>query len=177
MKRVSFILVLLTFVHTYIATARVDDLIVTRDSEDKSRYRCELGFATFTTPKDWNPNSSDRPTYAILTHKDEAYPKVTKMISIDAGKPTKPTSKAMAEEFAKKWNGKILDKTISLDGEDAYRVQCKPNAEKPQPVDCVVIVKDGRLLLIIAGATKKGEVETAVDDLIATWKWKAKEKK
>jgi hypothetical protein len=99
------------------------------------------------------------------------------MISIDGGKPTKPTSKEMAQEFAKKWKGKILDKMVSLDGEEAYRVQCEPNAEKPQPIDCVVIVKDGRLLLIIAGATKKGEVETAVDDLIATWKWKATEKK
>jgi hypothetical protein len=78
--------------------------VVTRDSEDKTRYRCDLGFATFTTPKDWNPNRSNRQTY-------------------------------------------------------------------------VIIVKDNRLLLIIAGATKKVEVEKAVDDLLATWKWKSTEEK
>ncbi|MFN7874756.1 MAG: hypothetical protein ACK5PB_05525 [Pirellula sp.] len=177
MKFVYLILFLLTGVHAHVSSARADDLVVTRDSDDKSRYRCDLGFATFTTPEDWNPNRSNRQTYVILTHKDENPPQNTKMISIDGGKPTKPTSKEMAQEFAKKWKGRILDKTVSLDGEEAYRVQCEPNAEKPQPIDCVVIVKDNRLLLIIAGATKKGEVEKAVDDLIATWKWKATETK
>lgn len=177
MKRICLILFLLTSVHAYVSPVQANDLVITRDSEDKSRYRCDLGFATFTTPKDWNPNRSNRQTYVILTHKDENPPKNTKMISIDGGKPTKPTSKEMAQEFAKKWKGSILGKTVSLDGEEAYRVQCEPNAEKSQPVDCVVIVKDNRLLLIIAGATKKGEVEKAVDDLIATWKWKPTEKK
>jgi len=177
MKRVCLILILLTSVYAYVSSALADDLVVTRDLEDKSRYCCDLGFATFTTPKDWNPSRSNRQTYVILTHKDENPPKNTKMISIDGGKPIKPTSKEMAQEFANKWKGSILDKTVSLDGEEAYRVQCEPNAKKPQPIDCVVIVKDNRLLLIIAGATKKGEVEKAVDELIATWKWKTKEAK
>jgi hypothetical protein len=139
---------------------------------DPTRFVCDIGFATFTTPKSWNPNRSGKQTYAILTPADESYPKISKMISIDAGKSVEPTAKAFAEGFAKKSKGKVLEKSIDIDGETAYRVQCPPNPNKVQPIDCIAVIKDGRGVLLIAGAKKTGETDDAMNELVKTWKWK-----
>jgi len=34
-----------------------------------------------------------------------------------------------------------------------------------------VVVKDGRVLMLIAGATKSGETDEALNELVASWKW------
>jgi hypothetical protein len=147
-------------------------IVVERSPSDPSRFLCDIGFAKFTTPKAWNPNRSGKPTYAILTHESEKYPQITKMISVDAGKPVGPNSKAMAEALARKWNGRVLNETVLIDGEVAYRVKCKPNPNRVQPVDCIVIVREGRGLMLMAGALKTGETDAALNDLVASWKWK-----
>ena len=149
-----------------------DVIAVKRLPTDPSRFVCDIGFASFTTPKAWNPNRSDKPTYAILTHVRETYPRITKMISIDARKPVAPTSKGLAEALAKKWKGHVLKDTVELDGNLAYRVKCVANPDRVQPVDCVAIVRDGRALMLMAGALKVGETDAAMNALVTSWKWK-----
>jgi hypothetical protein len=148
------------------------EVIVTKSTVDPKRFDCDLGFATFTTPKGWNPNRSGGKTYVILTSEGETYPKITKMISIDGGKPAVPTAKGMADAFAKQWKGKVADEALKVDGQEAYRVLCEPNPKQPQPTDCVIMLKDERTLMFIAGATRTGETDEAMKELIASWKWK-----
>lgn len=172
MNRPCFAICIVLFTTAFARSQDGDGIDVKRAPNDPTRYVCDIGFATFMTPKGWNPNRSDKPTYAILTHEGEAYPRITKMISIDAGKPVVPTSKGMADALAKKWNGKVLDKTIELGGESAYRVNCEPNPNRIQPIDCIVVVKDGRVLMLMGGARKAGETAVALTELAASWEWK-----
>ncbi|TWT50054.1 hypothetical protein CA85_52760 [Allorhodopirellula solitaria] len=78
----------------------------------------------------------------------------------------------MAEALAKKWNGKLIDNPIKLDGEPAYRVKGKPNPSRVQPIDCIVVVTDGRVVMLMAGAQHVGTVDEALTQLAASWKWK-----
>ncbi len=78
----------------------------------------------------------------------------------------------MAQALAKQWNGKVLDESTKVDGEIAYRVNCEPNPKQLKPIDCIVVVKDGKVLMLMAGASKTGETEDALNELVASWKWK-----
>ncbi|MFN6139668.1 MAG: hypothetical protein ACK480_14355 [Planctomycetota bacterium] len=149
-------------------------LDVKPDPSDPSRFLCDIGFATFTTPKSWKPNRSGKSTYAILTPEADAYPKISKMISIDVGKPVDPSPEAIAQGFAKTWKGAVQKETIQVDGEKGYRIVCPPDPNKVQPIDCVVVLKDGRAVLLIAGAKKSGETDDAMNELVKSWKWKSK---
>ena len=152
--------------------SQIERLVIERAPNDPSRYICDVGFATFTTPKNWVPNSSDKNTYAILTHSKESYPNVTAMISIDIGKPVEPTAKRIAEAFAKKWSGQVLKSPIEIDGEKGCRVKIPPNNNEIRPVDCAVVVKDKRAFMLIGGAKTDNDTSEAIDDVIKTWKWK-----
>lgn len=147
-------------------------LDVKPDPTDGSRFQCDIGFATFTTPKSWKPNRSGKSTYAILTQENESLPNISKMISIDVGKPIVPTAKAIAGAFAKTWKGSVQEQTIQVDGQPGYRIQCPPSPNKVQPVDCIVVVHEGRAVLLIGGAKKTGDTEEALNELVKSWKWK-----
>ncbi len=149
-------------------------LEIKQDPSDVSRFLCDIGFATFTTPKSWKPNRSGKSTYAILTPDADAYPKISKMISIDVGKPVDPSPEAIAQGFAKTWKGAVQKETIQVDGEKGYRIVCPPDPNKVQPVQCIVVLKDGRAVLLIAGAKKSGETDEAMNELVKSWKWKSK---
>lgn len=147
-------------------------LTIRKDPNDPSRQSCDIIHATFTTPKAWVANKSDKNSYAILTRANETYPKVTQMITIDIGRPVAPTGKATAEAFAKTWNGKVSDVKVKVNGEEGIRVVIRPDGKTLRPVDCVVIVKDKRVFLLIGGAKKDGDTGKVLDELIKSWKWK-----
>jgi hypothetical protein len=149
-----------------------DRLVVRSDPDDPSRFICDVKFATFATPKGWRPNRSEKATYAILTRADEAYPDITEMISIDIGKPVLPTAELTAEAFAKKWKGKVLKEPVKIDGEKGIRVTVTANKKDVRPIDCVVVIKDKRAFMLIGGAKEKNGLEKAIDELVASWKWK-----
>jgi hypothetical protein len=149
-----------------------DRLTVKGDPDDPSRYICDVKFATFKTPKGWRPNRSEKQTYAILTRSNETYPNVTQMISIDIGKPVAPTAALMADEFAKKWNGSVIKGSLKVDGEEGFRVKVTPNKKEVRPVDCVVVLKNKRVFMLIGGSKENKGLEKAIDDLVASWKWK-----
>lgn len=147
-------------------------LTVEQVPDDAGRYTCDIKFATFKTPVGWQAHRSDKNTYAILTVANEAPAQRTRMISIDIGKPVEPTARKLAEAFAKDWNGHVEDEVLELDGELAYRVVAEPDKSKIEPIDCVVAIRDGRAFLLIAGAKQKEYVSQAIDELVASWKWK-----
>ena len=145
---------------------------MTKNPSDSSTYVCDVKFATFKTPKGWQPNGSDKNSYAILSRTNESYPNLSQMITVDIGKPAEPTAKASADAFAKEWRGKVEEETISLDGETALRVNIPPESNRLQPIDCILTIRNGRLFMLIAGAKEAGEVSSALDELVKSWKWK-----
>ena len=147
-------------------------LRVTKAPADASRLVCDVKFATFTTPIGWTANRSDKNSYAVLSLSDEKYPNLTRMISVDIGKPVEATTEANAISFAKQWGGKVQDASLALDGEPALRVVISPDGKSLRPIDCVLTVRNGRLFMIIAGAMRNDEISSALDELINSWKWK-----
>ena len=132
---------------------QVDRLVVNVDPLDRSRFFCDVTYATFRTPKGWSPNRSGGNTYAILSRVGESYP-FTQMISIDIGKPVAPTTEATANAFAKKWNGQVAPISSKIDGETAFRVNIPPDHKTVRPIDCIIAIRDGRLFMLIGGARK-----------------------
>lgn len=149
-----------------------DRLVVAKDPSDASRFLCDIKFATFRTPKGWTPNRSDKETYVILSRSNETYPNLSQMISIDVGKPVIPTARASADGFAANWRGRVEDASLSVDGEVAFRVTIPPDKKMVRPIDAVVTMRDGRLFMIMGGARETGDVNAAIDDIVASWKWK-----
>jgi hypothetical protein len=149
-----------------------DRHVIKRDPDDATRYICDVKFATFKTPQNWRPNRSDKQTYAILTRADESSPDVTEMISIDIGKPVVRTAKLMAEALAKKWNGSVVQKPLKVDGEEAFRVKMAPDSKNVRPIDCVVVLKDGQVFMLIGGGKSDKGLAEAIDEVVASWKWK-----
>ncbi len=149
-----------------------DRLVVTKDPSDASGTLCDVKFATFTIPKGWTANRSDKNTYAILSRSNENHPNLSQMISIDIGKPVDPTARASADGFAAKWGGRVEDASLSVDGEMAFRVTCPPDNKTVRPIDCVVMMRDGRLFMLIGGARETGNLNAAIDEIVASWKWK-----
>ncbi len=168
-----YLLIVLAILVQRGCSRRQDDrLVVTRDPSDASRSVCDVQFATFRTPKDWTPNRSDGTTYAILTRSNETYPNLSQMISIDIGMPVDPTARASADGFAADWRGRVEDASLTLDGEMAFRVTIPPDNKTVRPIDAVVTMKDGRLFMVIGGARETGDVNAAIDEIVASWKWK-----
>ncbi|MDZ7619970.1 MAG: hypothetical protein U1E05_23465, partial [Patescibacteria group bacterium] len=64
------------------------------------------------------------------------------------------------------------DASLSVDGEMAFRVTCPPDNETVRPIDCVVMMKEGRMFMLIGGARETGELNAAIDEIAASWKWK-----
>ena len=62
----------------------------------------------------------------------------------------------------------VLKDTVELDCVLAYRVKCAAYPNRVQPVDCVVIVRNGRALMLIAGALKLGETDAAMNALVTS---------
>ena len=154
-------------------TAQDNKLSICNDPADASRFLCDVTYATFETPKGWVPNRSGKNTYAILSRANETYPYLTRMISIDIGKPVEPTTKAVAEAFANKWRkGQVEVLSLQIDGEVAFRVTVPPNNNTMQPVDCVIAMRDGVVFMLIGGAKANGDVSDALDEVVASWKWK-----
>jgi hypothetical protein len=168
----SLLIALIVAVLSTNALGKDDRLVVQKDPSDPSRWICDVKYATFKTPKGWQPNRSDKPSSAILSQASESYPNLTQMISVDIGRPGVPTTKATADAFAKKWNGQVDKVPLKVDGETAFRVTIPPDKKTVRPIDCIIAMKAGRLFMLIGGAKEKGDVSKALDELVASWKWK-----
>ncbi len=67
MSRLFVVLGLLVAMSGVALAQKAEGLSVKKSASDPKRFDCDIGFATFTTPKGWGVNRSDKPTYAILT--------------------------------------------------------------------------------------------------------------
>lgn len=153
-----------------------DRFAVTKDPADSSRLVCDCKFATFTVPKGWKAKMVDGwetgGSYALLTPLNESRDNLSQAITIGIGEPVKPNAKARAAAFAAEWHGRLEDASLNVDGETGFRVIIPPDKKDMQPIDRVVAMKHGRLFSITASAKESGEANAAVDQIVASWKWK-----
>ena len=149
-----------------------EHLTIQKHPELEGQFVCDIGHATFTSPKDWSPHPSDKGTCVILAPKGEKAEEPTKSISIMVGTPQNETVKEMAESFAKVIKGNLAENPSKLDGEETARVKAIANPPKVFPVDTVFAYHGGRSFLLLGGAREKDSTTEALNEIVRTWKWK-----
>jgi hypothetical protein len=154
------------------AFSQDDRLVVKKDPTDPKRLICELKHATFKVPEGWQPNRSDGKTQCILTKSTDKPASPSQMIMIDVGKPSDPNPKDLAKSFAKMWGGEVLEKTLKVDGEEAFKISIPPTEKKVQPTNAIVVIKDARVFMLIGGAKSDEKLDKVLEQLAADWRWK-----
>ncbi len=171
MLRNAFIVILLV-ASALPASAQDDRLSVTTDPLDKSTLVCDIKYARFKVPKNWNPNRGTGKTYAVLTIQGETYPNVSRMLMVDVGKPTESNAKLTAEAFARMWKGTLQKETVRIDKEEGFRVNIPPTHKELQPVDCVIVFHRERVFILMGGGKTADGLSKTLDEVIASWTWK-----
>lgn len=158
-----------------IAQTQKDPVIVRRHPDDETRLQAELRQAFFTVPKNWKPNLAGGPNKSavILTFGAETKEEdLTARIDIGIGISKAPTSKDLAETWAKEWAGVVEKETVQLDGEEAYRVTI-PADGTLKPTEAILLVKDKRGFMLMGGAKEPSKaLSEALEEIRKTWKWK-----
>ena len=149
-----------------------DRLVVKKDPSDPKRLICELKYATFKVPEGWQPNRSDGKTQCILTKSADKPTSTSPMIMIDVGKPSDPSAKELAKSFAKMWGGEVLEKSLKVDGEEAFKIAIPPTEKKVQPTNAIIVIKDSRAFMLIGGAKSDEKLDKVLEQLAADWRWK-----
>jgi hypothetical protein len=80
---------------------------------------------------------------------------------------------ASADDFVKERKGRVAEQPLKLDGEPAYCVTIAPDGKTLRPVECVVAYHGGRIVLLIGGTKEMAGLHAEIEELAATWKWKA----
>jgi hypothetical protein len=173
--RYAVLLCLFALPHLGFAQTQKELFIISTHPEDASRLHCQLRQASFTIPEGWKPHNSGGKSTIILSYGDETSKNATMLIDFGIGISKEPTSKELAESWAKEWKGgEVQKETTKLDGEEAYRVTIPADGEL-KPVEALLLVKDKRAFMIMCGAkVDSKEIKMALEEIRKTWKWNSK---
>src|SRR5205085_3504321 len=108
-------------------------------------------------------------TKAMLTLHADDPARADGVIMVDVGKPVKPTEREMAQSMAGD-DGTILPSPVDLDGIEAMRVETS-SRDATRPRYCVVVIREGRLYLVMAAEAHGTDVAGAFEHVLKTWRW------
>lgn len=128
--------------------------------------------ASFSEPAGWTriqpPNTK---TIGWFVNPGANSKDATRMILIDFGRPTERDARTTAEGLAKQWGGAVLKEPAKLDGVAGYRVHAEARGPGLKPVEGVVVHREGRAYLIMAGAVPGQSVAEELDQVLRGWRW------
>jgi hypothetical protein len=130
------------------------------------------GFA-FELPDGWIRVEPDQPTTrAMLLLGAERWNLSEAMIKVDVGKPVVNDCTGVAKKFADDLGGAAKQEAIVVDGEKGIRVTfTKAAPTLAQPTDVVVMMREGRLFLIMGAAKSHGVIAEPLETIIRSWQW------
>lgn len=127
----------------------------------------------FEVPEKWARIQPDRnKTVAMLLLSGTESSDDEGMIKVDVGKPTLQNPEEVARSLAGN-DGRVLSERVKLDGETGIQVEI-PSQDMSRPSHALVVFRDKRLFLLMAGGIKKDEVNNAFKQVIKTWRWSSK---
>ena len=129
---------------------------------------------TFTVevPEGWSsvPSKPSKTKVFLLTGIEGNQPPQG-MVKIDVGLPVAPTAKETAEAFAAQGTEKTVIEPAALDGAEGFEVQVDGTGlDRPQRM--LVVLKEGRLYLLMAASESTVDVIPVYEQLKQSWKWK-----
>ena len=89
---------------------------------------------------------------------------------IDAGTPTSPDSKSLAEGLAKEFGGSVDALPVQLDGQEGYRFT-SPSQTFDQPSVGIAVLKPPRAYMLMGASNNQAEVAAAISEIQKNWKW------
>lgn len=135
------------------------------------RARLQLDEFSFVIPGGWSSIAPDRTkTKAMLLLGGTRWDNAKGMIKIDVGVPTCPTVQETADSFARGGKGRVSPDAVNVDGEKGVRVATSSRSMSV-PREVVVIYRNGKVYLVMAGALDGTEVSEALEQVLSTWKW------
>ena len=130
-----------------------------------------FGDFSFSIPSEWTVVAPDRDkTKAMLLLGGTNWQNAKAMIKIDVGTPAAPTAKQLAEGFAKSTGGTVSADTLDFDGTSGVSASTSSN-DLMTPRQMIVVYRNGKAYLLMAGATSGVDVNNAVAHVRASWKW------
>jgi len=130
-----------------------------------------FGDFSFSIPSGWTVVTPDRDkTKAMLLLDGTKWQNAKAMIKIDVGTPTAPTAKQLAEGFAKSAGGNVSADTLDFNGTPGAVASTSSN-ELTTPRSMIVVYRDGKTYLLMAGATAGVDISDAVSKIRESWKW------
>ena len=130
-----------------------------------------FGDFSCSIPNGWTVVTPDRDkTKAMLLLAGTNWQNAKAMIKIDVGTPTAPTARQLAEGFAKSTGGSVTADALDFDGTPGVSASTSSN-ELTTPRIMIVVYRNGRAYLLMAGATAGVDVADAVSHVRESWKW------
>lgn len=130
-----------------------------------------FGDFSFSIPSGWTVVTPDRDkTKAMLLLDGTNWQNAKAMIKVDVGKPAAPTAMQLAENFAKSTGGNVSADALDFDGTPGVMVST-PSNDLTTPRTMIVIYRDGKVYLLMAGITAGVNVDDALSHVQESWKW------
>jgi hypothetical protein len=93
------------------------------------------------------------------------------MIKVDVGTPKEPDVQAMARGLAQDFQGSVVPGTVDVGGTSGVRLKGSASASGLEPREALVVLRDGKAFLIMAGAVPGTDVSAPLEHIRATWQW------
>ncbi len=130
-----------------------------------------FGDFSFSIPSGWSVVTPDRDkTKAMLLLDGTNWQNAKAMIKVDVGTPTAPTAMQLVEGFVNSAGGTVSADTLDFDGTPGVSALTS-STELTTPRHMIVVYRDGKAYLLMAGATEGVDVADAVSHVRASWKW------
>jgi hypothetical protein len=94
------------------------------------------------------------------------------MIKVDVGRPVIQDASVIAQQFAQQIGGIVQEDVVRVDGETGIRVtSTKAEPALKNPAEVVIVIRDGRAILIMGASKEVGAVSEPIESIIRSWQW------
>jgi hypothetical protein len=123
-------------------------------------------------PLGWKPMQRDEDAVVVRWLPGDVSPKhATILVSISMGRPLEKSAEKAAESYVTKHGGKVINDGSTLDGEAAIHVRGEYTAKDWQPVDSLLLFRNGMQYVVEVMVTKAQPTQEVLEQIRKSWKW------
>jgi hypothetical protein len=73
--------------------------------------------------------------------------------------------------LAAKFSGSAEAMTVTIDGENGYRVSIPPNYQQLMPRECIVVHHSGNVCFLFGGSKSEADIWPTLREIADSWVW------
>jgi len=141
------------------------------DDEGDGDSPHQFGEFSFAIPHGWTVVTPVRDkTKAMILLDGTNWQNAKAMIKVDVGTPAAPTAEELAQGFAKNVGGTVSPEPMDFNGTPGINASTS-STELTTPRNMIVIYRDSKAFLLMAGAVEGIELTDAIAHIRETWMW------